>query len=303
MNRTTAEFLEYLTHQRKFSPKTVQSYQLDVARFYEYLLSVSKRDDHVDLSTIRDFLMNERQQGVGKRSLKRRLSGLRHYYEYLRDHGHVKSNPFKLISSPKAGSKLPQILFIEQIEWIIKACKERTDELALRDTALIELLYTSGLRVSEVVSLTLQDVDLRGRMMRVLGKGNKQRLVPLSHSAQASIGEYLLTLRPLLYERNAEKAKSTLFLSQMGTPLTTRGLQYILHSIEKKTHIYLNLHPHKLRHSFATHLLENGADLRTIQELLGHASIATTQVYTHVTSEAMQKAYQAAHPRASKNKK
>jgi len=302
MNRTTAEFLEYLTHQRKFSPATVRSYQLDVGRFYEYLHSVNMKDDRVDLTTIRDFLMQQRQTGVGKRSLKRRLSGLRHYYEYLRDHGHVKSNPFKLISSPKAGSKLPQVLFAEQVEWIITSCKQRSDELALRDVALLELLYTSGLRVSEVVSLTLQDVDLRGRMMRVLGKGNKQRLVPLAHGVQASISEYLTTLRPLLFARSVEKAKSNVFLSNKGMPLTSRGLQFILHNIEKKTNIYLNLHPHKLRHSFATHLLENGADLRTIQELLGHASISTTQVYTHVTTEAMQKAYQSAHPRAHKKK-
>ena len=300
MNRTTAEFLSYLTHQRKYSPATVHSYQLDIARFYDYLHQVNRRDDRVELATIRDFLMSQRQAGVGKRSLKRRIAGLRHYYEYLRDQGHVTSNPFKLISSPKAGTKLPQVLFIEQIEWIIKACRERSDQLALRDVTLLELLYTSGLRVSEITALTLQDIDLKGRMMRILGKGNKQRLVPISQATQASLSEYLSQLRPKLFEKNPDEAKSFLFLSQIGAPLTTRGVQYILHSIEKKTHIYLDLHPHKLRHSFATHLLENGADLRTIQELLGHASIATTQVYTHVSAEAMQKAYQSAHPRAKK---
>ncbi|HAK05468.1 MAG TPA: tyrosine recombinase XerC [Firmicutes bacterium] len=302
MNRTTAEFLEYLTHQRKYQEATCKSYQADIDCFYAYLLTTNTLDTQVNLRTIRDFLTTELARGISKQSLKRRLSALRHYYEFLLGQGYVTTNPFMLIGAPKVGSQLPQVLFVEQIEWIIKANRKRTDELAIRDDALLELLYTSGLRVSEVTSLTMQDVDFRGRMMRIFGKGQKERLVPISESAIGIINRYLQELRPKLSQLHPLDSKSFVFLSHLGMPLTSRGIQYILHSIEKKTSIYLDLHPHKLRHSFATHLLENGADLRTIQELLGHASINTTQIYTHVTTESMAKTYMAAHPRAKRKK-
>ncbi len=302
MNRTTAEFIDYLTHQRKYLLTTVDSYRRDIDLFYSFLHEKQLLDHQVNLKVIRDFLMSELQRGVGKRSLKRRIAALRHYYEFLVLNHYQTSNPFQLIVAPKIGARLPKTLFIEQIEWLLEATKKRTDELAKRDTAILELLYTSGLRVSEITKLTLQDLDLRGRMMRILGKGSKERLVPISIGSQASLSVYIEQSRPFLLTKNTLKATSFVFLSDIGAPLTNRGIQYILHAIEKKTHIYLDLHPHKLRHSFATHLLENGADLRTIQELLGHASINTTQIYTHVTTEAMQASYQAAHPRARKKK-
>jgi integrase/recombinase XerC len=302
MNRTIAEFLNYLTHERKFSPATIAAYQSDIEGFYRYLFEAQTRDDAVNLPLIRDFLMGELRRGVGKRSLRRRVAALRHYFEYLVDHEVMTNNPFRLISAPKTGIKLPKVLFPDQVASLLAANRQRTDLLSERDTAILELLASSGLRVSELCSLTLQDIDMRNRMMRILGKGGKERLVPFNPSAQASLSAYLDNLRPRLLSRHPDEAKSFVFLSKLGQPLTNRGVEFILRNVEKKTQIALDLHPHKLRHSFATNLLENGADLRTIQELLGHASINTTQIYTHVTTESLQTAYKAAHPRARRKK-
>ncbi|MCK7473047.1 MAG: tyrosine-type recombinase/integrase [Rhodopseudomonas palustris] len=192
-------------------------------------------------------------------------------------------------------------MFQEQIKLLIYKTKARSDWLAPRDLAIVELLASSGLRVSEIVSLTVQDVDLKGRMLRIFGKGQKERLVPMAASAQQSLSSYMQNTRPKLASRQKVALTNVIFLSNIGRPLTTRGLQYILKAMEKKANVFLDLHPHKLRHSFATNLLENGADLRTIQELLGHASINTTQIYTHVTTESMQAAYR--KPRIHERKK
>jgi integrase/recombinase XerC len=246
--------------------------------------------------------MGELRRGVGKRSLKRRVAALRHYYEYLVDHGLAKNNPFRLVSPPKIGTRLPQVLFPDQVASLLAANRRRTDPLAGRDEAILELLSGSGLRVSELCSLTLQNVDMRNRMMRILGKGDKERLVPFNPSAQTALHAYFEEGRPRLMTRHPETAGSFVFLSNLGRPLTSRGVEFILKNVEKKAHVTMDLHPHKLRHSFATNLLENGADLRTIQELLGHASINTTQIYTHVTTESLQASYKAAHPRAHKKK-
>lgn len=300
MNRSLAEFSEYLIHQRKFSEATNSSYISDIERFYSFLLEVDRRDDDINLPLIRDFLMEQMRQGISRRSLRRRIAALRHYYEFLIERGLASNNPFRLISAPKTGTHLPKVLYAKQVEALLDANRKRTDALMIRDQALIELLYTSGLRVSEVVKLTLQDVDLRTRMMRILGKGNKQRLVPIAQTTAATLSEYLATTRMQLHQIHSDLSKSFVFLSNRGTPITSRGIQYILSAVEKRTNIHLDLHPHKLRHTFATQLLDNGADLRMIQELLGHASINTTQIYTHVTSEAILKTYRASHPRAKK---
>jgi len=300
VNRTTAEFLSYLQHQRRFQPATLDAYRRDVAIFYAYLFEVKVLDTDVQLRHIRDFLSNEMKRGVGKRSLKRRLAALRHYYDFLVNEGHLQFNVFSLVSAPKSGQKLPHILFQEQIVHLIEETKKRLDTLMPRDVAILELLATSGIRVSEIVSLTMQDIDIRGRMMRVFGKGQKERMVPIAPGAQAAIQTYLQKTRPSLVGQDLSKLTNRLFLSNRGEPLTSRGLQYILKAVEHKANVFLDLHPHKLRHSFATNLLENGADLRTIQELLGHVSINTTQIYTHVTTESMVASYNAAHPRAKK---
>ena len=307
MNKQTHDFLDYLLNERKYSSKTVDSYKFDLEKFFDFLLKEGTLMDEVDQITIRNFLTDELNAGISKRSCKRRLSSLRHFYYYLVDHQIVKDNPFLLVDSPKTDKKFPHALYRDQIQEILTENAKRTDDLAIRDQAILSLLYYCGLRASELVDLTLQDINFRTRIVRVLGKGNKERLVPFTDEAKDAVQRYINESRPkLLMQKNVQT--SLLFLSdyphdptKLKEPkMTTRGLEYILDEIEKKTGTFVGLHPHLLRHSFATHLLENGADLRVIQELLGHSSLNTTQVYTHISAEAMKQAYIDAFPRARK---
>ncbi len=304
MNKPLSEFLTHLQIERNYSLKTIDSYRRDVEKFYRFLNTQDALASDVDSLLIRNFLSTELAANIGKRSLKRRMSALRHYYNFMVTKNYVKTNPFLIVSSPKAQVKLPKTLDLEQIELLLKMNAERTDALAVRDQAIIELLYASGMRAAELVALTLQDIDFKQRMIRVFGKGRKERMVPLSRAAKTALENYQRDLRPTLLAKNTDlKSASFFFLNDKGHGLTTRGLEFILRNIEKKTGDYLDLHPHVLRHSFATHLLENGADLRVIQELLGHASLSTTQIYTHVTQEAMKAQYDLAFPRTKKNMK
>ena len=299
MNKPQRDFLDNLKFNKNYSDKTIDSYSRDIDKFFSFLNEQGILMDQVDLTIIRNFLTAELESGVSKRSCKRRLCALRHFYQYLLERKYVNDNPFLYITSPKTDKKYPQTLYKEQIDAIFKANGERTDFLAQRDQAILYVLYYTGIRAAELVGLEVQNVDLKRRFLRVLGKGNKERFVPFTEECRTILEKYIKDTRLVLLNK-ALIATSTLFLNNEGNPLTTRGLEYILDSIETKTGSFIGLHPHILRHSFATHLLENGADLRVIQELLGHESINATQVYTHVTEEGMKKEYLLAHPRAKK---
>ncbi len=299
MNRQTADFLNYLRYERNYSSQTIISYSRDIDKFFRFLSEEGLDMEEVDQIVIRNFLTDELNSGVSKRSCKRRLCALRHFYKYMVRREMVKDNPFVFVSSPKTEKTLPKFLYKDQVREILDENKKRDDLLAYRDQAILSTLYYSGIRASELVSLELQSVSLPRRTLRVLGKGNKERIVPISEECKKDIETYMKTTRMELASRNKEGTK-VLFLNDHGNKLTTRGLEYILDQIEQKTGSFVGLHPHILRHSFATHLLENGADLRIIQELLGHESLNTTQVYTHVTEESMKETYLAAHPRARK---
>ena len=301
MNKPQKDFLDHLEFERKFSKKTVESYSRDIDKFFKFLNQEGLKMDEVTLPVIRNFLTQELQSGVSKRSCKRRLCALRHFYQYLHERKIVKDNPFIYVTSPKTDKKYPQTLYQEQIDRIFKANSERTDFLAPRDQAILYMLYYTGIRAAELVSLQLINVDLRRRVIRVMGKGSKERIVPFTEECRNIVQVYLDKVRPVLANRILVKEEiQMLFLNNQGHSLTTRGLEYILDSIEKKTGSFVGLHPHILRHSFATHLLEAGADLRVIQELLGHESLNATQVYTHVSEEAMEDIYSTAFPRAHK---
>ena len=255
--------------------------------------------EEVDVITIRNFLTDELNRGVSKRSCKRRISSLKHFYKYMVNVGYIKDNPFLLVSAPKTETKYPHGLYKEQILEIFKRNAERTDNLKNRDQAILYLLYYSGMRAAELVGLDVQSVSLKERVVRVLGKGNKERIIPFTAECQKVVKEYIEHERKELLLKSKDLSPA-LFLNAKGERMTTRGLEYILDAIEEKTGLFVGLHPHILRHSFATHLLENGADLRVIQELLGHDNINATQVYTHVTEEAMKETYQNLFPRAKK---
>ena len=312
MNKPEQEFLDHLRLVRHYSEKTALSYQEDIDIFNDFIFQEGVLMEDVDVIVIRNFLTEELNRGVSKRSCKRRLSSLKHFYKFMVNVGYVNENPFIFISAPKTETKYPHGLYKEQILDLFKRNAERTDDLKNRDQAILYLLYYSGMRAFELVNLDVQSVSLKERVVRVLGKGNKERIIPFSLECQRVLKEYIEKDRkkyvPLFLKwEEKQKAKgkqvkaiAPLFFNAQGGPLTTRGLEYILDSIEEKIGLYVGLHPHILRHSFATHLLENGADLRVIQELLGHESINATQVYTHVTEEAMKETYLNAHPRAKK---
>ena len=294
-------FLTYIRYNLNFSDHTVKSYEEDIYSFYKFIFSQGVDIGDVDAPVIRNYLSTELARGISKKTLCRRLSCLRHYYGYLLNNKMVHENPFLFVQSPKKEIRYPQVLYVEQVENLLKLNSERQDDLALRDQAILELLYASGVRASELVNIRLKDVDLRGRVMRIMGKGKKERVVPFNRTAEKAIRNYLTKSRDqLLSHRQIPNEFDHLFLSANGKPLTTRGLEYILKQIEAKTGCNYGLHPHLLRHSFATHFLEQGLDLRVIQELLGHESLNTTQIYTHVTEESMKHQFMSSHPRAKK---
>ncbi len=306
MNKQTKEFLDHLQFERNYSEETIKNYQADIEKFFKFLTKEGVLMDEVDIVVIRNFLTDELNSGVGKRSCKRRLSSLRHFYQYMVDEKIVKENPFLFVETPKTKKTYPQTLYRDQVQEILANNAKREDPLAERDQAILSLLYYCGLRAAELVKLNVQDINFRNRVVRVLGKGRKERLVPFTEECGEAVQKYIENSRKeLLKKKLVPTAKLFISSHPSSDPtkepvMTTRGLEYILDQIEEKTGTFVGLHPHILRHSFATHLLENGADLRVIQELLGHASINATQVYTHVSTEAMKQTYIDSFPRAKK---
>lgn len=301
MNKAEKEYLDYLQSVRRYSDYTVSSYQRDIDAFFEYLDENSILFDSVDHQVVRSFLALEYARGVSKRSTARRLSGLRGFYSFLVRKEYAPNNPFLLVHTPKEGRRLPRVLSLKEVESLLFANAKRKDELMLRDQAILELLFASGMRASELLGFKYRQIDYRQRMISIFGKGKKERLVPFSRAAEVAMKGYYDNLRPILLSRHKGSAPSdTFFLNDRGSRLSTRGLEYILKSVETKTGISLGLHPHIFRHSFATELLDNGADLRLIQVLLGHESLDTTQIYTHVSTALMKKEYAAHFPRTGK---
>ena len=301
MNKYIADFSQYLKNIRNYSNQTVSSYENDIEKFFSFIEKEDIKVEEVDQIVIRNFLTEELNNGVSKRSCKRRLSALKLFYKYLVNHDLAYSNPFVTIESPKTDKKYPKFLYDDQVREILTENKKRTDFLAIRDQAILSTLYFSGIRASELCSLQISDLSLNQRLIRVFGKGSKERIVPITPECKNDIESYLKNLRPTLLVRSIKGVdERTVFLTKSGKPLNDRELEYILDNIETKTGTFVGLHPHILRHSFATHLVNGGADLRVIQELLGHESINATQVYTHVSEKAMKETHSNFHPRAHK---
>jgi integrase/recombinase XerC len=289
-------FLEHLRVQKRYSPRTVEEYGDDLAQFLAYL--DERRIDlrKVDALALRGFL--GRLHGrLAPASVSRKLSAIRSLYRYLQKKGLVEANPGALVKSPKLPKQLPKVLPVDEVFALVETPRDDTP-LGARDRAILETLYGGGLRCSELVGLDLRDLDRSGGVVRVLGKGRKERIVPLGAKAWAAIDRWL-ELRPgLLARPRPGQTPAALFLNYRGGRLTTRWVARALDRWAKVCAIRRHVHPHALRHTFATHLLDAGADLRGIQELLGHASISTTQRYTHVTVEHLMAVYDRAHPRA-----
>jgi integrase/recombinase XerC len=294
MQEVFNKYINYLEAERNVSPYTVRNYKADLLDFF-YFLKKKKADSlEVDRKVLRDYLTYLTKQGIVKASIARKLSAIRSFYRYLVREKIISANPIEMVSSPKLDKRLPSFLTLEEVERLLNAPDLSTPQ-GQRDRALLELLYASGLRVSELVNLNLNQIDLDTNEIRVWGKGSKERMVLMGEPAAEALRNYLKQGRPKLL---AEKRGNALFLNRYGQRLPERRVQRILEQYAKKSDIGKRVHPHMLRHTFATHLLDGGADLRVVQELLGHARLSSTQIYTHVTKGQARKVYLAAHPLA-----
>ena len=293
------DFRQYLEKVLGYSKRTSTSYGFDVASFLNFLSTAKIDKKDVDKDTIRTYLLECNVNGLGRSSVKRALSALRHFYLFLYEQKGYPTNPFETILSPKAQRKLPDFLSHEEINDLLNAMAKRTDDYAKRDQAILELLFASGLRAQEAITLKKEQLDLTERIVHVIGKGDKERIVPFSETAQKALSDYLSLSRPLLLaKRKTDKGKDEgyVFLNRNGERLTVRGLEFLVQNAAQKAGFTLRIHPHMLRHTFATELLDNGADLRIIQDLMGHSSINTTSIYTHVTYEDLRKTYEKCFP-------
>jgi len=282
--------------ERRLSPLTVDGYRREIARFAQRLADQDVDDWRaVDESRVRDYITRRHRQGGGAPSLQRALSAIRSFYKFLLREGVATHNPGAGVSAPRGARKLPDALDVDLVTALLDMPVE--GGLAIRDRAMFELMYSSGLRLAETVSLDLGDVDLKEALVQVTGKGSKQRVVPVGRVAVERLSNWLGE-RPAL----AIATETALFVSQRGTRLTARSVQARLTRWARLQGLDRPVHPHMLRHSFASHMLESSGDLRAVQELLGHADISTTQVYTHLDFQHLAEVYDRAHPRARRRK-
>jgi integrase/recombinase XerC len=290
------EFLRQLHIVRHASPNTLRAYARDLADFLSFLGMEGIGDwRQVTVVTLRRFLNHLFAQGYERRTIARKLSAVRALFRFLAQTGRIAANPAAELRQPRLPQKLPTVLDETQADALLSAPDPKTPR-GIRDRALLELLYAAGLRVSELANLTVRDVDFAEGLVRVKGKGDKERFVPLHDEALHWLHRYLQESRPQ-FLRRAKKVTDALFVSQKGTPLTVRQIHRLVTGYASKA-LGLKVSPHALRHSFATHLLEGGADLRAIQELLGHASLAATQIYTRLSRSHLRRIYEKAHPRS-----
>ncbi len=299
------KYLEYLNSVLNYSNNTILAYRNDIE---EFSLFVKEEKFAKDILTIRNdrvckaFISNLNNKGESVNTVNRKMASLRGFYDYLVSEEIVRNNYFINISSLKKPKRLPQIIREKEILLMLNACKKE-NPLGFRDYILIELLYSTGLRVSELCALKTSDIDLINLEIKVLGKGNKERIVLIFEDLAKDLRHYINYERVNLLAKSDDETNRSLFINNKGTTLTPRGVRVILNKVIKNCEETFHISPHMLRHSFATSLLNNGADLRSVQELLGHVNLSTTQIYTHVTYENLRKEYILAHPRANKNDK
>ncbi|MBM7586822.1 integrase/recombinase XerC [Bacillus pakistanensis] len=295
MNLFLQLFVEYLQIEKNYSKYTIEYYQDDIQEFYLFLTqqSINKLDD-VEYLDARLFLTSLHERNLSRATIARKISSLRSFYRFLNRDRKTSENPFALVSQPKSEKRLPKFFYEEELESLLNVC-EGDEPLQVRNRAIFELLYATGIRVSECERLTLTDIDFSLSTILVKGKGNKERYVPFGGYAHDALELYIKQSRNILLK---DQEHSTVFVNFRGAPITSRGIRHILTELINKASLNGKIHPHMLRHTFATHLLNNGADLRTVQELLGHSNLSSTQVYTHVTKEHLRKTYLNHHPRA-----
>ena len=296
-NKELISYLDYLKYQKNYSEYTINNYKHDIIEYLEYLNSESLEFKSIEYSDIRFYLMYLKDtKKDDNTSINRKLSSLRGFYKYMANEGIVRSNVFSLVNGPKRSKKLPRYFEYNELEELFKVPDTRTP-LGQRDSLILEMLYATGVRVGELVNIKVGDIDLGRRNIIILGKGNKERFVTYGEYCEDILKTYLNNGRFYLNSKSSDY----LFLNNNGGRLTDRGVRFILDKLIQKTSINKNISPHMIRHSFATHLLNEGCDLLTVQKLLGHESIKATQIYTHVTTDRLKEVYFNSFPRAKKD--
>ena len=287
-------FRDYLALEAGSSRNTVDSYLRDITRLSEYSTSRGARSPaELSSAQLREFIYFLKDLGLAATTIRRQVSSMRTYYKFLVGEGMAARDPSERIESPKRWRTLPTVLTHHEMQKLLSA-PSAGDPLAIRDRALLEFAYATGARVSELVALKLQDISFKDRVVRVFGKGSKERLIPFGRSALGAVSLYAREIRPTL---DRGKGRSVLFLNARGTPLSRVGAWGIIKASARRAGVAKRVTPHTLRHTFATHLLEGGADLRAVQEMLGHADLATTQLYTHVDRDYLRTVHKNYHPR------
>ncbi len=294
MNDMIEKFLNYLDKQRNYSPHTITSYKNDIKEFNHFLEKNKYKYKNINYKEVKVYFMELHDKKYNRSTISRKLSAVRRFYKFLVKEKIVNNNAFDLVSSPKKEKKLPQFLYYDELQTLF-AIPDLNTPLGQRDLLILELLYGTGIRVNELVNIKIEDINFNNRVIRVLGKGNKERNVIYGACCEEILSLYLDVGYITLLKG---KAKNYIILNKEGDKLTTRGVGYIINRILKKVSLKSHLSPHVLRHTFATHMLDNGADLLTIRELLGHSSLSTTSIYTHVSNEKLREVYLHSHPRA-----
>lgn len=294
MNALVEQYIQELEKNRRYSPHTIRAYRKDLLKFVNHLSENNDSITHANFRSVRDFIYEAHRIGNKARTIGRKLAAIRGFYKHMRLIGKIESDPTELVSIPREKRGLPEPVQREVLNEIFD-CPHDGSPISLRDRAILELFYGTGLRLSEAMNLNIDDIQ--NKFIKVLGKGNKERISPLTNHANDSINKYLKVRFQLVGNNSDEKA---LFVSYRGNRMTSRDISRRIERLLKQS-LNINKHnPHAIRHSFATHLLEGGSDIRLIQELLGHSSLKTTQIYTHVSIDKLMESYDQAHPRAGK---
>jgi len=295
MNVLIDEFLDYLIVEKGLSENTREAYHSDLSKFVAFLeKNKIKNFENVNRDCITDYLMEEKEKGIGPNSLSRNLVSIRMFFRFLLANNYIEEDITNVLDSPKLWKVLPSVLSEQEVEKLLKMPNTKT-KFGLRDKAILELMYATGLRVSEVVNLNTSDINMEMSFLRCTGKGSKERIVPLGKNAIFAINNYLKKTRASFMK---DLLVGNVFVTQRGKAFTRQGIWKLIKFYTKKANIKKDITPHTLRHSFATHLLSNGADLRVVQEMLGHSDIATTQIYTHVDKGRLKSIHKQFHPRA-----
>ncbi|NOZ52208.1 MAG: tyrosine recombinase XerC [Gammaproteobacteria bacterium] len=291
-------FFNHLRNERRLSPHTINNYSLDLRRFVEYCdQNKVTQWNRCTAHTARAFVAHQHRQGLSGRSIQRHIASTRSFFAYLVHEGTLANNPLVGVGAPKARRKLPSPLDVDQVSQLLN-CQDKQSPLAIRDNAMMELMYSSGLRLAELVAMNVNDIDFEQALMPVTGKGAKTRILPIGRFALDSLRSWLKVRADL-----AKPNEPAVFISQHGHRIAGRSVQQRLQQWGVKQGLDSHVHPHRLRHSFASHLLESSGDLRAVQELLGHTDISTTQIYTHLDFQHLSSVYDKAHPRAKRKKR